>query len=170
MTETIVREKIAGIHERLAQSRCPEHGLAGGTLGLSYYYFHAGKALGEDKLSQKGMTLLETLFDELNAGGKGIKGSFLCDGAAGLGYVLNYLQNNDYIDFDVDNELVDLDLFLFESALDLLESDNMDCLYGAMGIFYYFARREQTPASNRYLNELSVRVLEKPVYTDHSIC
>jgi lantibiotic biosynthesis protein len=169
MKDTIVREKLTSINNILAQSPCREHGLAGGSLGLSYYYFHAGRALEDDRLADKGASLLQGLFEDLNTGGNGMRGSFLCDGGAGLGYVMNYLQGNGFLDFDVDEELVGLDEFLFESALAHIGEDNMDFLYGSMGIFYYFATRRQTPAINRYLNELAQPILAKPIHTDYGV-
>jgi len=36
-----------------------------------------------------------------------------------------------------------------------------------VGIFHYFAHREQTPVINRYLNELAALIVEKPVDTGY---
>src|SRR5882757_3565771 len=100
MRESIVRDKLTKINEVLGQDTCRDHGFAGGTLGLSYYYFHAARALQQEAFGQKGETLLETLFDDMNAGGKGMWGAFLSNGGAGLGYVMNYLQQNGFVEFD----------------------------------------------------------------------
>ncbi len=174
MHTVLVKEKLTKINHVLEGNTCRDHGFATGTLGLLYYYFHAGKALAEDGLVKQADGLLEGLFNDLNGNGggmwvdgEGMRGSFLSNGAAGLGYVVNYLQNQGFIDFDVEHEFRDLDLFLFESAQQQLRNDNTDFLHGAMGIFHYFAHRGLTPVINRYLNELATQILRKPVDTGY---
>jgi hypothetical protein len=169
MNASLVREKITKINTVLAGNPCPTHGFTGGTLGLLYYYFHAGKVLGDGELTATADGLLEGIFNDLNHADGGLRGSFLSDGGAGLGWVVNYLQGHGYIDFDIDHEFSELDDFLFESALSQLRHDNTDFLHGAMGIFHYFAHRKQTPAINRYLNELAGPILAKAVDTGHGI-
>jgi len=169
MIDSLVREKLTKINTVLAGTPCREHGFTSGTLGLLYYYFHAGEVLAQADLTATAYSLLEGLFNDLNGESGGLRGSFLSDGGAGLGWVVNYLQTHGFIDFDIDNEFSDLDLFLFESAQSQLMHDNTDFLHGAMGIFHYFAHRKQTPVINRYLNELAGPILEKAVETGHGI-
>jgi lantibiotic biosynthesis protein len=164
----IVIEKIYKINDQLNSATCYQHGLLGGTLGLLFYDYNAGRLLQEPSLGDKGLALLENVFDDVNTEG-GLVGAAYSNGAAGLGYVVNYLQANDFIDFDIDTEFADLDEYLLEEGIKLFSSDNIDYLHGAAGIFYYFASRQQTATVNKQLNVLAQHFLDKAIFTNEGV-
>jgi len=163
------RQSLHQINQLLSKQVCKDDGLVGGTIGLALYYYHCGRVLDEDSLTDRGETLLNGVFEVLNAGGQGLRGPWLSIGGAGFAYVVNYLRQHEFIDIDAEDELTILDDVLFHSAVDEYRRDNIDFLHGAMGIQHYFASREQTADINSYVNRLVEHALEKPVRTDHGI-
>lgn len=165
----IVRDKITKINALLADASNRYHGFLGGSLGLLYYYYHASRAMHDNKLLAKAESLLEKVFEDMNKHHGGLIGPIFSSGGAGLGYVVNYLREHSFIDFDVETEFEDLDAYLFESALKQLDADVTDYLHGALGIIFYFSTREQTVKINGYLNTLVERLLARAVYTEEGI-
>lgn len=156
-------EKIHKINNILSESRCPHNGLMSGSLGLLYYYFHVSAILQDPLLQQKAELLLESVFEEVNGEQARLSGSAFSNGATGLAYTVNNLQQNKLIDFDINSEFADLDEFLFTAACEQMEAGEIDYLHGAMGAFHYFGSREQDPAINNYFNALAASFFEKAI-------
>lgn len=169
MQTIIATEKILKINELLEKYKCLHHGLMGGSLGLLYYYYHVAKLLNDTILYEKAVALLMDVFEDTNNNSGNLTGALYSSGGAGLGFTVDYLQKNNFIDFDIAAEFQDLDKYLFEEALSQLEKDNIDFLHGAMGVFHYFSLREQTPIINEYLNTLSIKVCNKAVIAKEGI-
>lgn len=163
----MAKEKIAKINELLAAA--PPllfHGLFNGSLGLLMHYYQAGKALQNEALVEAGEAMLGKVFEDMNETEGGLIGAALSSGGAGLAFTANYLQQHGWIDFDTDEELLDLDTYLAESALQQMDEDNPDPLHGALGILYYFTTRRQTPAINAWLNAIAAKVVAKAIVTE----
>nr|WP_162903149.1 lanthionine synthetase LanC family protein [Taibaiella koreensis] len=155
MIDTLNNTKLARINEVLAATQPLHHGFLGGTLGLLYYYYYAAEALQDESLYDKADVLIEQVFENLNNDSSLLSGYAFSDGAAGLGYVLNNLQQNGLLEFDVETELAGIDRYIFDSALDHIAQTEVDYLHGAMGALHYFSSRLQTPVINQYVNDLT---------------
>jgi lantibiotic biosynthesis protein len=163
----LAREKIEKINDVLtAMPPLVFHGLFNGSLGLLYYYYHAGRALQNEALLQQAEEMLGQVFEDMNETEGGLIGAALSSGGAGLGFVANYLQQHGWIDFDTDEELFELDAYLADSALQQLDEDNTDPLHGALGILYYFTTRRQTPQINAWVNAIATKVVGKAIVTE----
>lgn len=169
MFPIFIKEKIFKINKILAESKCMHHGLLGGSLGLLYYYYHAGKVLNDGFLYERAEALLIEVFEDTNNNKGNLTGALYSSGAAGLSFTVDYLQKNNFIDFDIDLEFKDLDKYLFDEALAQIEKDNIDYLHGAMGVFHYLSLREQTPIVSKYLNSLSIKICDKAIHTKDGI-
>lgn len=154
MSQEAAKQKIKKINEILIQSTPTSNGLLGGSVGLLYYFFNASKQLNDNVLFNNAETLLYNVFEDINKGGGHLQGPLFSNGATGLAYTVNFLQKNNFIEFDVEESFVELDKYLFDAAIVLFEKNNIDFLHGAMGIFHYFISRVQTPIINEYLNIL----------------
>lgn len=148
-------KKLARINEVLATAKPVHHGFLGGSLGLLYYYYYAAGALQDESLYDKADALLEQVFDNLNHDKGLLLGYTFSEGAAGLGYILNNLQQNELLDFDIDTELAGIDQYIYDSALAHMATTEVDYLHGAMGALHYFSSRVQTPVINQYVNGLT---------------
>ncbi|THU34983.1 hypothetical protein FAM09_23635 [Niastella caeni] len=140
-----------------------------GRLGLLFYFYHAYQATDNSDFYQLGEKLLEAVFEDLNSGNPGLIGTAFSSGGAGLGYVVNALNKQRLITFEVDNEFNELDKYLFNTALSQIEEDSIDYLHGALGVLHYFNDREQTPVVNAYVNTLVEKLCERAVYTDAGV-
>jgi lantibiotic biosynthesis protein len=169
MSHEIAKQKIKKINEILVQSKAHSNGLLGGSVGLLYYFYNASKILNDNGLLNSAETLLHNVFEDINKGGGHLQGPLFSNGAAGFAYTVNYLQKNNFIDFDIDETFSELDEYLFDAALLLFEKDKTDYLHGAMGIFHYFSSRVQTPTVNEYLNKLSKIFCNKAIVNNEGL-
>lgn len=158
-----IRYLISDINKKLLTSQCYNHSIFSGTLGLIYYYFNASILLKDNSLSQKGGELLVGVFDDLNNGTQKLMGSELSRGASGFAFVVNYLQLNNMISLDIEEELSEMDQFIFEGALARLEENKIDYLHGALGAFNYFSERQGSERCSYYLNEIASKVFDKAI-------
>jgi lantibiotic biosynthesis protein len=166
----LAEEKILLINNILAKNTSVHHGFLGGSLGLLYYYYHAYTVLQNDTILQNAETLLAKVFEDINDTGNGMSGSLFGNGAAGFTYTVNYLQQNGFIDFDVENEFADLEKHLFNAAKDLIAKDDIDYLHGALGMVHYFTTRaEDSPLVKEYLNVLVGEICLKTIVTKDGI-
>lgn len=162
----LAQDKILLINKILAKNTSVHHGFLGGSLGLLYYYYHAGKVLQNNQLLTDAENLLVKVFEDINTTAAGMNGPLFGNGAAGFAYTVNYLQQNAYIDFDIDNEFADLEKYLYSSAKDLLAADDIDYLHGAIGIVHYFTTRAgNSNVIKGYLNILTNEICLKAI--DH---
>ena len=165
----IVTDKVHKINKLLATSEIITHGFYGGSLGLLFYYFSAGEKLADKNLTQKANQLLDKVFEDMNDNAGGLNGISLSNGGAGLAAVVNYLQKNNFIEFDIDEEFKEIDKFLFNNAIALLDQNNVDYLHGPLGVILYFSKRNQNVLINSYLNILVDKLLGKAIETPHGI-
>jgi lantibiotic biosynthesis protein len=169
MFQEAAKQKIKKINEILFQSESYSNGLLGGKVGLLYYYYNASKTLNDNTLLHIAETLLHNVFEDINTGGGHLQGPLFSNGAAGFAYTINYLQKNDFIDFDLNENFSELDEYLFDTAVLLFENDNIDYLHGAMGIYHYFSAREQSPIINKYLNKLTTIFCNKAIVNNEGL-
>lgn len=163
-------EKIQLINKLLLNNSTYHHGFLGGSMGLVYYYYNAYNVLQTSELLQKAEDILAQVFEDVNETGKGIMGASLCNGAAGLGYTVNYLQQHGFIEFDIDSDFAELDLYLFSAAAELIKRDEIDYLHGALGVLLYFTERKNAPAQiKKYIADLTEAICAKAVYTNNGI-
>ncbi|NOT92170.1 lanthionine synthetase LanC family protein [Ferruginibacter sp.] len=144
------RQKIAAINNLLQVSAAYHHGFLGGNLGLLYYYFNAHKVLQLATILEKAEALLAQVFEDINESGRGLIGASFSNGAAGFAYTVNYLQQEGFIDLEIDTEFLEMDKFLFDSANELLQKDEIDYLHGALGVLLYFTTRSKDSATIKY--------------------
>jgi lantibiotic biosynthesis protein len=166
----LAEEKILLINNILAKNTSVHHGFLGGSLGLLYYYYHSYTVLQNDTILQKAESLLAKVFEDINDTGNGMNGSLFGNGAAGFAYTVNYLQQNGFINFDVENEFADLEKHLFNAAEDLIAKDDIDYLHGALGIVHYFTTRAgESLIVKEYLNILVSEICLKAIVTKDGI-
>jgi hypothetical protein len=76
-----------------------------------------------------------------------------CEGAAGFGWVLDHLEQENFIESDNDSFLSQFDQYIYSTMKSSLNAANYDFLYGAIGNALYFL--------NRYKNTKKIRLKEK---------
>jgi lantibiotic biosynthesis protein len=97
---------------------------------------------------------------------KTLFGASFSSGGAGMGYVIKTLHNDGLLDMDLQDELSELDEYLFQSALAMIEQDgNLDYLHGAAGIIYYFSHRLPDDGSHEKATQLIKAFIKKKIVT-----
>lgn len=116
-------------------------GLFEGRLGRIWWYFHEWKATRSQAIKARCLTLVEEVFSHLNNDAPQLYGASLSRGAAGFGYVVTHLHREEWLDFDLNQTLADLDDFIYESALEHIQQRKLDFWHGAFGMLFYFLER-----------------------------
>jgi lantibiotic modifying enzyme len=126
-------------------------GLMGGKIGVALFYFYYAKFLGEDQYADHGVELISDVFDVIN---KDFTYHTHAAGLAGIGWTVEHLAQNDFIDTDTNEILADLDPFLHKTMIYDIQNQNYDFLHGAVGNGVYFLSRITSEKSKDYLKEL----------------
>lgn len=136
------------------------YSLFGGDFGGIIYLYHYSKINKEYETVADGF--LDKIFSVLKY--RPAIGSY-CNGLAGLGIGLHYLDVNNFIS-GVDGALDEFDIFIEYSFDEALKTSNYDFLHGLIGIgFYYLMRYNKRPEVALpklekiadYLNETAVK-------------
>lgn len=133
-------------------------GLIGGQTGVALFLFYYAKFRQEEKYYDKGMEILANVFDIIN---EGFGYHTFASGLAGVGWAVEHLVKNEFIEADTDDILKELDPFIHQAMIfDIKENNNYDFLHGAVGCGIYFLNRLANAKTGEYLKEL-VDELEK---------
>ncbi|MCX6582477.1 MAG: lanthionine synthetase C family protein [Candidatus Aminicenantes bacterium] len=141
------------------------NGIVSDRVGAVLFLFYYAKFMNDDKYAQIAFDLISMVFDELSneiADGRLSSGS---DGLAGVGWTLEHLAQNDFLEIDTNEMLGEIDIFLYETMLKNMEKREYDYLNGALQKGLYFLSRRGNRQTSVYLSHL-VDVLEKVAEKD----
>jgi len=148
------KKKLSEIAETLVKHTAElkdNIGLMGGKIGVALFYFYYAKLLAEDKYADYGVELVSDVFDVIN---NDFTYHTHAGGLAGIGWTVEHLAQNDFIDTDTNEILADLDPYLHKAMIYDIENGNYDFLHGAVGNGVYFLSRTAGEKSKDYLKEL----------------
>jgi len=148
-------EKLADIAEVVAKESKKSEGridLMGGKAGAALFLFYYANYARNETYYDRGMELLNDVFDQINAGA--LYHSF-AGGLAGIGWTVDHLIKQDFIDADSDDILSDLDEFLHKMMISEIKEKHYDFLHGALGVGVYFLSRLDKEKTKEYLSELT---------------
>ncbi|MFD2563785.1 lanthionine synthetase C family protein [Aquimarina rubra] len=145
-TTEIFREKLKEIQNILKENQNhKEHiGVLSGISGISLFQFYYARFVEDEKIADIGVDTISETIQRMN---DGYSFPTFCTGIAGAGWVLELLNEEEFIDIDNDQLLSDLDTFLFESMNTDIKNEYFDFLHGALGYGYYFLKRYQNTGS-----------------------
>ena len=151
----LLLKRIAN-HQMLHGSFCRDVGLMNGKMGVVLFFFHYSRHTGNVLYEDFAGELLDEVVEGLHAD-LPIRFS---DGLCGIGWGIEYLIQNRFIEGDSDDVLKELDYKIVERDLRKIKDFSFDT--GALGIAcYVFSRlhspnQPQEPFDRFYLNELDV--------------
>lgn len=154
-----IKEILKNNHKIITESKPEFDGLFSGKLGLAYYHSVLYQISEGEKNKDISTELLEEVLDDFYSSKSSLLQATYTNGAAGLGYIICYLNNALSLELDIENDLSDLDEYIYNSAIDFVEQGNLDCLHGAGGILFYFTER----GNEGYLNKLVPIILSKSI-------
>lgn len=138
-TEKILHEIATDISSKYNTNEIKHDlGLLSGKSGVSLFMFYISRYFASNEYERFAQKLLESTFDDINS-----KPSLFtyCGGLAGVGWCVDHLSENCFIEQNNIEVLNDLDGYLFEAMSTFLSQKNFDFLHGATGIVFYFLDR-----------------------------
>ncbi|WP_278351609.1 lanthionine synthetase LanC family protein [Chryseobacterium gleum] len=158
MVENLTKE-ITNIKSKIDQLYLHKQSYLPGLLhelgGICLFYFYYGKVFNDPVSSEKGNILVDHILDGIKDSIK-YKNYRFSTGAAGLGWLLKFLHKEDFIDFEVEDALSDLDEYIYRFAIEEINRDNYDFLHGAIGALYYFTEGANT--TNGYIEDITSKL------------
>lgn len=148
------KAKLAEISEVLlknAEKAGGNIGSMGGKTGIALFFFYYANLTMEEKYVDFAHQLISEIFEEVN---KDYTIHTWAGGLAGVGWMMEHLVQNDFVEADTDEILEALDPFLHKAMIYDIEKGNYDFLHGAVGTGTYFLNRLSKKESADYLKEL----------------
>ena len=118
-------------------------GLMHGKMGISIYFFHLARQTGDKIYEDYAGELIDEIYEEITL----YTPVDFENGLAGIGWGIEYLVLNGFIEADTDEVLEEFDNRIFKELIYNTPHD-MGLLNGLVGIGAYFLTRIQNPASN----------------------
>jgi lantibiotic modifying enzyme len=152
-----IDKKISAIADCLSNYSDTNIYLMGGKTGIALFWAYYSEYSGS-------VNLQETLAPLITEVCKGIKQSKIypsfASGLAGIGWAIEHLKQNGFIETDTDSLIGSFDDFLLPHMLEFIHNGDYDYLHGALGIGLYYLNRSSNPKAQLYITEL-VNELEK---------
>ncbi len=138
-------------------------GLMGGTSGIALFLFHYSQYFEKEQPSDYACNLIEEIFEKIE---NGETYPTFAGGLAGLGWLIEHLSQNDFLELDTNETISVLDDFLYQYMINEIKQSNYDYLHNAGGVALYFLSRKSNPQSKKYLEEY-VNILAEHSEIDH---
>lgn len=132
-------------------------GILTGISGSALFFFHYSKFKNNDDAAEIGIDLIKKCFDKIN---DGYSHSTYCSGITGFGWLLEHLLEEDFIDFDGDDLLIELDDYLLAKMQDDFKNNYNDFLHGGIGYGFYFFKRYKNTKSKVYKEKYKKNLLQ----------
>lgn len=141
----VLHDKLKQIDQILKNKTLQEKhiGVLSGISGISLFQFYYARFLGEEDAELGTETIVEAI-ERIN---NDYTFPTFCTGIAGAGWVLEFLNQEGFIEIDNDELLSALDEYLFEAMKSNIKSEYFDFLHGALGYGMYFFKRYQNTNS-----------------------
>lgn len=110
-------------------------GSLSGVAGIALFQFYYSRLLNDDLLAEQALDKLSYSINKIN---DGYSLMTYCTGIAGLGWVMNHLVQENFLEEEYANYLSDLDDVLYTRMVTDFEDENFDYLHGGIGYGFYF--------------------------------
>jgi len=150
--KSLVEKKLKEIYDVLKDVDMQDMhlGVLSGISGISLFQFYYSRLIEEEEPADLGVDTITKTIQGIN---DGYAFPTFCTGIAGAGWVLELLNEEEFIDIDNDELLMDLDEYLFTTMTENMEEVNYDFLHGAIGYGYYFLKRYENTKSKELKNK-----------------
>lgn len=125
--------------------------LMGGKVGEMLFWANYSIHKEDEIYLNKVTTLLTEIFEDIK---KGFNYPTFAGGLAGIGWAVEHLVKNDFINADTNEIIGSLDDFLYPIMINYIREGNYDYLHGALGIGLYYLSRSSNPKKLGYLSNL----------------
>lgn len=135
------------IHKPLFDSK---PGLILGKAGVTLFLFYYAKYINNQKIHDFATELLESVLIDIN---DGFSYHTHANGISGVGFVINLLTQEDFIEINTEEVLEIIDEYLYPLMIAELRNKNYDFLHGASGIALYYINRFPNINTKQYLTD-----------------
>lgn len=166
MDKQLFHNKLKKINQILKEKyeESDQTGVLAGMSGIALFHFYYAKYTDTDEFADTGVDILTDCIDRIN---NGYGFPTYCSGLAGTGWVLDHLEQQDFMDAESDELLAELDPYLHNVMISDMKDGNYDFLHGALGYGFYFLKRYENTSSpeqkiqyQNYLQELIAHLKE----------
>lgn len=159
MNKELLEKKLKEIDQiiKSKQSEETQIGVLAGLSGISLFQFYYSKYLDIDDHADVGVEMLTECIDKIN---EGYSYPTFCTGIAGAGWVLDHLEQEEFMDADNDDLLPELDQYIHTFMVTDMNNGNYDFLHGAIGYAFYFLNRYRNTKSDELKEKYKTILLE----------
>jgi lantibiotic biosynthesis protein len=166
--EFVADTYLKKINELTSTITYENDGFFGGKLGAVWYAYQQYRATEEPIYQEKTINLISEIYENLNQDNpKFLSGAAYSSSVSGFCYVVCQLTQAGVLETDLDEELADLEDFLYESAIEYIETQNLDFWHGAFGIVFYFLDRLNNPKIKAKTQILIEKILDQVIETEN---
>jgi class I lanthipeptide synthase len=151
----LIEKKIEQIHTLCSNEKDCNTSLMGGLGGITLFNFYYAKYKNDNEAYAKAYNEIVEIINVINSSTNYNNFSI---GLAGIGWIIEHLSKNDFIDVNTHELLGELDEFVSESMLQEINGGHYDYLHGALGIAQYLISRRKTNNIYHYLKNLIDRL------------
>lgn len=117
-----------------------------GLSGISLFSLYYSNYLNDEKNSNLGLKTLSACISKID---NGYSEMSFCKGIAGLGWIIDHLNQENLIKINNDELLSNFDNNIYSNMVSNLKNYNYDFLYGGIGSAYYFLNRYKNTKSKK---------------------
>jgi lantibiotic biosynthesis protein len=148
------KRKFSEIRDVLSNDKV-YHGnpsLISGDLSVVLFHLHTFEYTQDSKLFDRAVEKLEEYLDKIVI--ENINPTY-CTGFAGLGFLVEFIEQKDWIEIDTNDLLGEIDEYIYDKMMTLINQGNYDFLHGAIGIgFYFIYRSRKNKHAKKYVEDL----------------
>ncbi|WP_430908660.1 lanthionine synthetase C family protein [Maribacter sp. 2-571] len=158
--DRILKSKIHEIKGSLLNPSSVNTSLLAGTLGEILFLFYYAEEFKDEETKNFADKLLDKVLEKIQKQ----RGTYLySDGLSGFGWLMIHLKEKKFIDIDIEYMFEDLDEN-FEKSVDyLIKNNDLDFLHGAIGIGFFYLKRDNGLVRNRILKKIICSINESAI-------
>lgn len=133
-----------------------DFGLYSGLMGIAIFNFEYYRYSQDKLFYEVACNQIDYVLQHIDK----VRGATFCNGLAGIGWGLLYLNENKLIDIKDDGFFEALDKYLFNYCAKYIKHENWDFMHGALGIVFYYLKRLSNSYVDRIVNYVNHVVSE----------
>jgi lantibiotic biosynthesis protein len=160
--ESEIDDYLQKIDKILEQRDYENDTLFSGNLGRALYFMYRYRTSDNSYFANLASNILGQVLENIREKkGKISFTSSLSSGLTGLCFINTLLEDDDFMDLEMNKTFIQFDEIIFKKACQQLKEGNLDYLNGALGSLYYFSFRVQKNENIAfYISEIIDLIIE----------
>ncbi len=144
MYESEIDDYLQKIDKILEQRQYENDSLFSGNLGRALYFMYRYRISDTTYFADLASQILGQVLENIREKkGRISFNSSLSSGLTGLCFINTLLEDDDFMNLEMDKTFIKFDEIIFNKACQQIREGNLDYLHGALGSLYYFSFRVQ---------------------------